>query len=314
MANDLPAGFASHEGSVIMPVFATPQHLTVTLELAIADVRFIASERRDTSVEVRPANSSSDTDIKAAQQTVVEYANGRLLIKGPRPRFHLFRSESVTVTIELPAGSDVYGNISMGDFRAEGCLGECQFQTSYGSINIEQASTLNLNTNYGSITVERVTGHADVSTGSGRMRIGQIDGPATIKNSDGSTTIREVMGELRFNAANGDLAVGRALNSVTAKTAHGNVQIDEVVRGAILLETAYGRLEVGIGKGVAAWLDVSTKYGKVRNSLNPQEGPGQSDETVEVRGRTAYGDIIIHRSNLAKGAKSYEHCVIACCD
>lgn len=280
-----------------MPIFATPQPIIVTLELAIADVRLIASERSDTSVEVHPGNAFSDADVKVAQQTRVEYANGRLLIKGPRQRFHLFRSESIVVTIELPAGSDVYGSTAMGDFRAEGCLGECQFQTSHGNISLAQANRLNLNTNYGSVTVDRVVGHAEVTTGSGTISIGQIDSPATVKNSNGSTRIGEVNGELHFNAANGGLSVGRAFSSVIAKTAYGTVRIDEVVRGSILLETAYGELEVGIGKGSAAWLDVSTQYGKVHNSLDAQGGPGQADETVEVRARTSYGDIIIRRAS-----------------
>jgi hypothetical protein len=34
----------------------------------------------------------------------------------------------------------------------------------------------------------------------------------------------------------------------------------------------------------------------VRNLLDTASRPGESDETVEVRGRTSYGDITIRRS------------------
>jgi DUF4097 and DUF4098 domain-containing protein YvlB len=284
------------KGSRAMPIFATPQPIIVTIDLAVADLKIIAGERTDTVVEVRPRNAARAADVKAAELTRVEYANGRLLVKGPRQRGIFGRTESIIVTIELPAGSHVYGSAAMSEFRGEGRLGECRFYTAMGDISLDQTGTLNLNTDYGNITVERVVGQANISTGSGSVRIRAIDGPATIKNSNGPTTIGEVTGELRLNGANSDFSVDRTHTSVTARIAHGSVRIGEVVRGSILLETAFGELEVGIRQGTAAWLDVSTRYGSVRNSLPAHDGPRQSDETVEVRARTSYGDITIRRS------------------
>ena len=37
-------------------------------------------------------------------------------------------------------------------------------------------------------------------------------------------------------------------------------------------------------------------FGKVRNDLDAAAGPAESDEKAEVRARTAFGDIVIHRS------------------
>ena len=223
-----------------MPVFATPNPISVTLDLAVADLRIIASDRTDTIVEVRPSNASKATDIKAAERTDVVYANGRLLVKTPKQRILIGRRESIDVTIELPAGSHVYGDAAVGALRAEGQLGECTFKTAAGAISLDQTSTLNLNTGSGTITVNRTVGKATIATGSGSVRISEIDGPAAIKNSNGDTTIGEVTGELRLNAANGPISVDRTHASVTAKTANGNIRIGEVVRGSILLESANG--------------------------------------------------------------------------
>ena len=277
-----------------MPVFATPQPITVTIDLAAGDLRLIASDRTDTNVEVRPSNSARAADVKAAELTRVEYANGRLLIKGPRQRFRFGRSDSIAVTIELPANSDVYGVAAMGELRVEGRIGECRFETSVGDISLDQTGRLSLNIGSGTIAVERVMGHADITIGSGSVRIREIDGPATVKNSSGTTTIEEVSGELRFSAANGDFSVGRAHSSVTAKISHGDIRIGGVVRGSIHLETTVGALEVGIQQGTTAWLDVSTQHGSLRNSLNAYSGPQPSDETVEVRAYTVYGDVTIY--------------------
>jgi DUF4097 and DUF4098 domain-containing protein YvlB len=140
-----------------------------------------------------------------------------------------------------------------------------------------------------------VGGRAEV-TGSGAVRIRAIDGPAVIKNLNGVTWFGEVKGDLRCNAANGDITVDRALGAVAAKTANGAVRIGEVVRGSIELGTSYGELEVGISEGTAALLDVRSQFGSVRNSLAASDGPGPSDQRVELRARTSFGDIVIRRS------------------
>ncbi|MEU5939676.1 hypothetical protein ABZ807_10845 [Micromonospora sp. NPDC047548] len=69
-----------------------------------------------------------------------------------------------------------------------------------------------------------------------------------------------------------------------------------MVRGSIVLGTAAGDLDIGIAEGTAAWLEVNTGFGHVHNLLENATRPDEADQTVEVRGRTSYGDVIIHRS------------------
>ena len=64
-----------------MPTFSTPEPITATIDLAAGDVRVLASDRSDTVVEVRPSTSSHEPDVKAAEQTRVEYTAAGLLIK-----------------------------------------------------------------------------------------------------------------------------------------------------------------------------------------------------------------------------------------
>ena len=63
-----------------MPSFDTPEPISVTVELGVGDIWIVASDRTDTIVEVRPSDGAKKADVAAAQQTRVEYANGRLLI------------------------------------------------------------------------------------------------------------------------------------------------------------------------------------------------------------------------------------------
>ncbi len=59
-----------------MPTFDTPEPISVTVELGVGDIRIVASDRTDTTVEVRPGDETKKSDVAAAQQTRVEYASG----------------------------------------------------------------------------------------------------------------------------------------------------------------------------------------------------------------------------------------------
>jgi DUF4097 and DUF4098 domain-containing protein YvlB len=279
-----------------MPTFETRAPISVTLDIAVADVRIAASDRTDTVVEVQPTDPSDELDVAAAAETRIDYAKGILVIKGPKARGLRRRVGSVDVTIELPARSSVQASAAMADFHSEGRLGECRFKTAAGHIRLDQTGPLHLATAAGDVTVDDVSGKAEISTGSGGVRIREIDGTAVIKNSNGDSWIGDVSGDVRVSSANGNIAVDKALGAVDAKTANGDVRLREVVRGSVGLETAMGELEVGIREGTAAFLDVHTIYGKVRSSLAAAEAPEKSEESVEVRARTAFGDILIHRS------------------
>jgi hypothetical protein len=281
-----------------MPTFETLEPISVSIVIFVGDIRITASDRKDTVVAISPSDSSKESDVRAAEQTRVEYRDGRLLIRAPRSwkQYSPFGGrESIDVEIELPNGSRVEGEAAVSDFRCDGRLGECRFTTAVGNIRLDETGPLHLSTNAGSLTVERVAGRTEV-TGSGQVRIGEIDGSAVIKNLNGVTWVGEVKGDLRCNAANGDITIDRALGAVAAKTANGAIRIGEVVHGTVELGTAYGELEVGIRDGTAAMLDVRSQFGSVRNSLTASDGPQPSDETVELRARTSFGDIVIRRS------------------
>lgn len=280
-----------------MPRFDTPEPISVTIELALAagEVWVDAGDHTETVVDVRPSNRSSTADLKAVEHTRVSYADGRLLVRAPKLGVFGW-SGSIDLAIELPAGSHLEVDAALGGIRGQGRLGEARCKTGFGDIRLDQTGALRLKTGHGDISVERAVGRADVETGSGGVRIGEIDGPAVVKNSNGESWVGDVAGDLRVSAANGGIAVDRAHAGVAAKTANGSIRIGEVVRGSVVLETAAGEIEVGVRDGTAAWLDVSTKAGSVRNSLADADGPEQSDETVEVRARTPVGDVVIRRS------------------
>lgn len=282
-----------------MPTFATPQPISVTIEVGVGDIRINATARHDTAVEVRPSDSSKKSDVAAASETRVEFVDGRLLVAAPKNwrRYSFFNDGgSVDITIDLPTGSQVKADAAVANFGATGTLGDTRFKTATGDIRVDRVDSAQLTTATGDLVVGKIGGRANLSNGTGEIRVTEIAGRAVVKNSNGDTWIGDVTGDLRVNAANGDISIDRTESDISAKTANGTIRVGEAARGSVALETAFGNLEIGISKGAAAWLDVQTKYGEVHNSMIAADTPDPNDETLEVRARTSFGDILIRRA------------------
>jgi Putative adhesin len=262
-----------------MTTFDTPEPISAAIDVPMGRVRISAGERRDTLVEVTPSDPSDAEDVNVAERTRVELANSQLVVRAPRPPFRLGRNRggSVDVAIQLPAGSNLYATGQMTDFDCDGRLGDCRIKTGAGEIRVDEARTLS------------------VKSGSGDVNARELGGSTMIKNANGDIWVGVAGGDLLVGSANGSIAVDRARADVAATTAKGDVRLGGVERGSVALETQVGDLEVGIPEGTAAWLDVRARAGQVRNALEAADAPEPDAESVEVRARTSYGDVVIRR-------------------
>jgi hypothetical protein len=278
-----------------MPSFKTSAPISALAHIGAGSITFTASDRADTVVEVRPSNPKRDKDVRAAQQTEVACTGGVLTVR-TKERLLIGPTGSVDVTVDLPEGSRVDMTGSWTRVRGEGRLGEVKVKTSSNDIRLDTTGPLHLTAAHGSVTVGRVEGPAEISTSFGSLEVGTVDGRAVLKNSHGNTTVDAVLGDLRVSGAHGNISIARAESSVTATTAHGALRVGEVARGTVELETSYGAIEVGVREGTAAWLEVGAEHGQVRNTLAESAPPQESEDTVEVRARTRWGNIDIHHA------------------
>lgn len=287
-----------------MPSFDTPTPISATAHVDAGSIRFAAADRLDTVVEVLPRDPKKDQDIRTADQTQVTYAKGVLTIRTPKQRYLLGRTGTVDVTVELPTGSRVDATGAWTQVLGDGRLGDVRVKTSSGDVRLETTGPLRLTASHGSITVDHVEGMAEITTSSGSLRVGTVDGPAVLKNTHGTTTVGSVTGHLRVSGANGDIDITRADSSVAATTDHGTLRVGEVACGTVQLETSYGAIEVGIREGTTAWIDGSSDHGQVRKTLTASESHAKNEDTVEVRARTRYGNIDIRRASASAGARA----------
>ena len=261
-----------------MPTFATPGPITATVTVAGAQVRVTASDRTDTVVLVEPIDKASQSDVKVASRTKVDFASGQLTVK---TTVSGDTNGSVAITIDLPAGSGLVAYLAHSSVHADGPLGACELHVASGQAQLDRINALQANVSAGEVTVGAIAGRGTIESRAGQIRIGHAS--ADLELSNGS----------------GGFDIGRADGSVTATTADGAIRIGRLVRGQAELMSGSGNIEIGIGEGTAAQVDAHSERGSVRNSVPAQEDPGtldNLDDKVAVHARTRHGDIIIQRA------------------
>ncbi len=192
-----------------MQKFDTPAPISAVLDIPAGRVQFIAADRADTAVEVLPANASKGRDVKAAEQTTVEYADGVLRIGNSAKNQYLGPSGSIEVTVKLPAGSRVEAKAGSAELRTLGRLGDVAFEGAYRQIKLDEAASVRLTAVDGDVEVGRLGGAAEISTARGDIRIAEAMG--------GTVVLSTQYGDITVGAARGVSA------SLDAGTAYGRV-------------------------------------------------------------------------------------------
>ena len=193
-----------------MQKFETTAPVSAVLALPAGRIQFIAADRADTTVDVRPADASRSRDVKAAEQIEVAYGDGVLRIAAADAKNQLFGpSGAVEVTVQLPAGSRVEARTGSAELRVVGRLGDLDFEGAYRQIKIDEAASVRLTAVDGDVEVGRLGGSAEISTARGDIRIGEA--------GRGTVVLRTESGDISVVAAAG---VSAALD---AGTSHGRI-------------------------------------------------------------------------------------------
>ncbi|GIF17931.1 DUF4097 and DUF4098 domain-containing protein YvlB [Actinoplanes tereljensis] len=194
--------------------FATPAPIAAILDIPAGRIRFIAADRPDTVVEVLPADATKARDLKVAEETRVEYADGVLRIEAVAKNQLFGPSGAIEVTVQLPTGSRVEAKAASAEFRVAGRLGDLAYESAHGPIKIDEAASIRLTTVAGDVEVGRLTGPAEIRTSKGDIRIAEA--------VRGTVVLRTEAGEISVGAAAGSSAsldagttLGRIHNELT---------------------------------------------------------------------------------------------------
>ena len=197
-----------------MQKFDTPAPISAVLDIPAGRVQFIAADRADTTVEVRPADSSKNRDTRTAERTEVVYADGVLRITAQAPDNKLLGpSGSLEITVQLPAGSRVETTAAGAELRGVGRLGDVAFEGAYRQIKIDEATSVRLTAVDGDVEVGRLGGPAEISTARGDIRIAEaVRGTVVLRTESGDITVGAAAGvSAALDAGTG---YGRVSNSL----------------------------------------------------------------------------------------------------
>ncbi|MGW1529750.1 DUF4097 family beta strand repeat-containing protein [Streptomyces sp. NPDC001588] len=193
-----------------MQRFDTPAPVSAVLDIPAGRIRLIAADRADTVVEVLPVDASKGRDVKAAEQTTVEFADGVLRTEASTAKNRMLgNTGSVEVTVQLPAGSHVEAKTAGAGFRGVGRLGDVVFEGAQGAVEVDEAASVRLTVLAGDVTVGRLGGAAEISTQKGDIHITEA--------VRGTVALRTEHGEVSIGAAHGVSA------SLDAGTGHGRI-------------------------------------------------------------------------------------------
>ncbi|MFD7497517.1 DUF4097 family beta strand repeat-containing protein [Streptomyces sp. NPDC059832] len=91
----------------------------------------------------------------------------------------------------------------------------------------------------------------------------------------------------RLTGLDAHITVGRLNGPGEISTQRGDVNITEVVRGTLTLNTQQGDITVGAAHGVSAVLDAGTGHGRIHNALKNTDGTPD----LTIKATTSQGDI-----------------------
>ncbi|MER8046100.1 DUF4097 family beta strand repeat-containing protein [Streptomyces sp. NPDC094032] len=215
--------------------FATTAPITAVLDIPAGRVEFIAADRADATVEVRPANAAKGRDAKAAERVEVAFADGVLRIAAPEAEHKVLgTSGEVEVTVQLPVGSRVEAVVAAGELRGTGRLGDVVLETAQGPVTLDEAASARIAVQDGDITIDRLTGPAELRTKQGTVKVAEA-----------------VRGAVELRTEKGDIEIGAASG----------------VSATLVAGTSYGRVENALrnSQGAAAELNIhaTTAYGDI---------------------------------------------------
>ncbi|GAA2813879.1 DUF4097 family beta strand repeat-containing protein [Kribbella solani] len=200
-----------------MTTFSTPAPITAAVDIIFGDITISAGDRTDTVVEVRPTDPAWALDVKAAEQVVVEFTDGKLQIKHPKLRtVFTKRYGSVRIAVQLPTGSDIQGYTAKGEYVVEGEVGACELKTANGDIRIHKVTgELRAKSATGNISVDVVATTAKARTAAGNIRVGEL-GTGTVDLYTPTGEVQVGIPEDTAATVDAQTSVGRVFNDLEA--------------------------------------------------------------------------------------------------
>lgn len=264
--------------------FPTPDPVRLLVELGPG---LVAVHARDT------ATSTVLVEGRDADLVRVEHSGRQLSVIGPKQRV-FGGGAKLTVTVTVPTGSQVSAKTGSADLELDGELATVQLRSGSGDISVETASGPSVvETGSGGIRLGEAGADLRIKSGSGDVSVGQAAGAVAVSSGSGDVEIGTARGAVTVKTGSGDLRVTTACDDVSMATGSGDLEVRSAGRGRITGKGASGDMRIAVPAGVPVWTDLTTASGQIASSLRGAGQPAAGQDHVEIRARTASGDITL---------------------
>ena len=266
--------------------FPTPEPVRLHIELGPGHVAVHATETGTSTVRVEG---------REAEHVRVEQTGRQITVVGPKQRSLVFgNTTTLTVTITVPTSSEVSAKTGSADLDLDGELSAVHLRSGSGELSVELATgTAVLETGSGSIRLGEAGADLRVKSGSGDVSVGRSAGIVAVSTGSGDVEIGTARGAVTVKTGSGDLRVSSACDDVSLATGSGDLEVRSAGRGRITGKGASGHMKIAVPAGVPVWTDVTTASGRIESSLRGAGQPAAGQDHVEIRARTASGDITL---------------------
>jgi DUF4097 and DUF4098 domain-containing protein YvlB len=259
-----------------MDEFDRSTPVTVSLRLQRGTADLVAEDRPNAQVELTAKEGSDATD-----RFTVALEGDTLVVHAPEAPWNLFRTPKVHVLVRVPLDSALAVKSAAADVRASGRWSTAQADVASADVHVDE-----------------ITGDAYLKAASGDLTVNRVGGSLRISSSSGALRVGDVTRDVKAETASGEIVIGRVGGSLQGRTASGDIQVGMLSQGETRLSAASGDVSVGVAAGTGVWLDLNTASGSTTSDLTMggtrPEGAGEA--TLELRVRTASGDIDVHRA------------------
>lgn len=265
-------------------LFETPSPIGLRVELDRGAVHVAAEDTTRTRVLVEG---------EGADLVVVTHGGGRVTVDATRQRTGLLGGRpELHVTVTVPTDSDIDVRAGSADLTVDGAVGAVRLRTGSGDVRVSTANgPAVLESGSGGLGIDDALGALRVKSGSGEVRIGRARSSAVVSTGSGDVAIGSAAGPAAVKTGSGDVALEQALGDVSLTTGSGDLVVGAARRGRLTANGGSGDVRIGVPAGLPVWTDITTGAGEIRSDLVGAGPPAEGAEHLEIRARSASGDI-----------------------
>lgn len=280
----------------IMHVFQSPTPAKLRVEIPRGRISLTAEATDVVRIELTAPRGDAAALEWIAEAEVAQVGD-EIVVRGRKlGLMRLGFMGPIEATVHAPLESAPSLSLGAGRIETTGKLGKVFAASGAGAVKIEACEEARVRTGSGDVSIAACAGSVDAKTGAGQIAIGKVGADARIVTGAGGARLAEVRGAANLTTGHGNIEIGQVGDSVEAFTASGNVEVRHADHGRVRARTVSGQVSVGVARGVAALLDVSTMSGRVRSELEASAEPGADEARVELVLSTVSGNVNVARA------------------